>query len=122
MNTVRNVEVSVLSVENPLSYMVASSTGSLDKTMLERSLEDAASFWMLTVTAAKPMLRCLLRNLFVCCEVCLNTTDHRRSAKMALTTVNANSNLNPNAKHLCPSPKQLCCNSNPTLNFNFDSN
>jgi len=42
-------------------------------------------------------------------------TDHHRSAKMTLTTLNANPNLNPNANQLCP-------NSNPTPNPNPDSN
>jgi len=34
----------LLSVENPLSYMVASGTGGIDKTMLDRSFGDVASF------------------------------------------------------------------------------
>ena len=33
-----------LSVENPVSYMVASSTGGIDKTVLDTSLGDVASF------------------------------------------------------------------------------
>jgi len=40
---------------------------------------------------------------------------HHRSA-LALTTVNANPNLNPNAKQLCPNSNQLCRNTYPTPN------
>jgi len=82
--------------------MVASSTGGFDKTVLDRPLGDVASFWMLTVTAAN-FVR-LLRGL----------SNHHKSAKMALTTVNANHNFNPNAKQLCPNPNQLI------LQFNLD--
>ena len=45
VNTVRYFKVMVsLSVENPVSYMVISSTGSIDKKVLHRSLGDVASF------------------------------------------------------------------------------
>jgi len=44
VNTVRDFEVGV--TKNPVSYMVASSTGGIDKTLLllDRSLWDVASF------------------------------------------------------------------------------